>query len=63
MNSIIIILMLVCGQPDTVIVKYPDKQSMFSHNLKSPAIMNDIAKVLSLEHVLIVYEDERSTCA
>lgn len=63
MNSIIIIVMLVCGQPDTVIVKYPDKQSVFSHNLRSPAIMKDIADILSSEHVLITYEDERSICA
>jgi len=63
MNEIIIILMLVCGQPDTVILKYPESPAMVTHSLQHPDVLMDIAKILNTKHILITYEDDRGICA
>jgi len=64
MESIIIISMFVCGQPDTVIVKFPNShESTVTHSVNHPKVQDAIIDILKKDPVIITYEDDRGTCA
>ena len=64
MESIIIIFMFVCGQADTVIVKFPNNpEATVTHSVKHPDVQDAIIDILKKDPVIITYEDERSICA
>jgi len=64
MESIIIIFMFVCGQPDTVIVKFPNKpEATMTHSVKHPDVQDAIIDILKQKPVIITYEDDRGICA
>ena len=59
----ILVIMLVCGLPDTVLIKQPDKPPTYTHNIGSPEIASKIQALLGQNPTVIVYEDKRDTCA
>jgi len=63
MNEVILIVLLVCGQVDTVIVKHPDKVPVYTHDLKNPGINRDLTKILKNKPIVIKYEEKRGHCA
>ena len=60
--DIIIVLMLVCGQPDTIIVKEPDQKATYTHNVKNPDVLDRVGKILQTNPTVIIYEDKRGIC-
>ena len=63
MNEIIVILILVCGQPDTLIIKEPLKQAKYTHNVHSEKVLLKLKELLNTGPTVITYEDKRGTCA
>jgi len=63
MNSIILVVIFVCGLPDTIIVKHPNKHAVATHSVTSPRIVKDYYEILKKKHILIQYEEDRGTCA
>jgi len=64
MNSIILVVLFVCGQPDTIIVKYPDSaKTVTTHQVSHPKILEDLSKILAEKPIVITYEEDRGTCA
>jgi len=56
--------MFVCGQPDTVIVKFPNKpEATMTHSVKHPDVQDAIIDILKQKPVIITYEDDRGICA
>ena len=64
MEGIVLIIMFVCGQPDTVIVKLPDNpKPIVTHDVYDQGIQEAISDILKRDPIIIPYEDERGTCA
>lgn len=63
MESIIVILLFVCGQPDTIIVKAPDKRATYTHDVSSPRMLSSLEYILAQNPIVIKYEDDRGICA
>jgi len=64
MESIVLIIMFVCGQPDTIVVKFPDNpKPIVTHNVHDQGVMEAIADILKSKPTIIPYEDDRGTCA
>lgn len=64
MNSVIIIVLIVCGQADTIIVKMPNAETAkYTHDVRNPAVLDDIVEILKGDHILIRYEEDRGRCA
>ena len=61
--DIVLVIMLVCGLPDTVLIKMKDKPAQYTHNVSSPEIASKIKALLAQNPTVIVYEDERGICA
>jgi len=61
--DIILIVLLVCGQPDTFIVKEPDKQATYTHDIYNNHVNESILEVLKTDPVVIMYEEDRGRCA
>ena len=63
MNDIILIVILMCGKPDTVMVKFPDKpEVIMTRQLDNDKVLEKIGEILDLKPVVITYEDERRIC-
>jgi len=55
--------MFVCGQADTVIVKFPNKEeSTMTHSVNHPEVQDAIIDILKKDPVIITYEDDRGVC-
>lgn len=63
MTKVILIIMYICGQPDTVIVKRPDAVPMYTHNINDPRYINEIVKIMKGDPIIIKYEEDRGHCA
>jgi hypothetical protein len=64
MESIILIIMFVCGQPDTIIVKFPDNPNpIMTHEVYNPDIQDALGDIIKAKPIIIPYEDDRGTCA
>ena len=64
MEGIVLIIMFVCGQPDTVIVKFPDNpKPIVTHDVYDPGVMKALSDVIKAKPIIIPYEDDRGTCA
>ena len=63
MNEVIVILMLVCGQPDTILIKAPDQQATYTHDVFNEIVVKNLADILEKKPTVIVYEDKRGICA
>jgi len=64
MESIVLILMFVCGQPDTIIVKFPGSdKTIVTHEVHHPKIQKAVSDILKHDPVIISYEDDRGVCA
>lgn len=63
MDVIILVVIFVCGQADTIIVKYPDGTSRYTHNVNSEGVLEEYYKLLEKKHILINYVEDRGTCA
>lgn len=62
MNDIILIVLLVCGKPDTFIVKEPEKDPVFTHQVTNDKVMDSIMTILETKPTIIIYEDNRGIC-
>ena len=62
MNDIILVILLVCGKPDTFILKAPDQEAIFTHDVHSVKIQEQILDILKQNPVVITYEDDRGYC-
>lgn len=60
--KIILIILYVCGAPDTFIVQYPGEQAKSTHRIKSPVVVEEIVDILKTDPVVIEYQDERGIC-
>ena len=64
MESIILIIMFVCGQPDTALVKFPDNpEPIYTHSLSDPDVQKSLMDIIESNPIMIMYEDDRGTCA
>jgi len=64
MEGIVLIIMFVCGQPDTIVVKFPDNpKPIVTHDVYNPEIQEALIDIIKTKPVIIPYEDERGTCA
>ena len=54
---------MVCGQPDTLIIKEPLKQAKYTHNVHSEKVLLKLKELLNTEPTVITYEDKRGKCA
>lgn len=63
MTKIIIVLLMVCGQPDVVIVKQPNETPVYTTDVYNPAVVEDLEKLLRHNPEVIIYEEERGTCS
>ena len=61
--DIILVVLLVCGQPDTYIVKEPGKDATYSHQTQDPDVAKSISGILSTKPIVIIHEDKRGRCA
>ena len=61
--DIILIVLLVCGQPDTLIIKEPNKTATYSHDVKSLSVLKVLHDTLKTKPIIIEYEDKRGICA
>lgn len=59
----ILIIMYICGQPDTILWKSPDSNAQFTHHLYHPATQTNILEILKTDPVVIRYYDDRGVCA
>lgn len=63
MESIIVIVLMLCGTVDTVIVKAPNQQATYTHNLSSPEIVSSLEAIMAQNPIVIKYEEDRGFCA
>ena len=62
MEDIILIVLMMCGKPDTLIVKEPDKAPIYTHNIRSEEVMDSVERIMKTDPIVIIYEDKRSVC-
>ena len=60
--DIILIVLLVCGQPDTIIIKEPNKAAVYTHNVKGAKTLDVLIEVIKTKPIVIEYEDKRGIC-
>lgn len=58
----ILIAIMVCGQLDTVIIKQPGENPVYTHDLYNKSIQEEVIKIMKKDPVIISYEDDRSFC-
>ncbi len=63
MNTVFIVVLLVCGQPDTIIIKHPNKSPTYTHSVRSEQLWLNLNKIMKGEHDIIIYQDKRGICA
>lgn len=59
--STILILLMVCGQVDTVIIKEPSKAPVYTHSIDEDT-KHTVAEVLKSKPVIIIYKEDRGVC-
>lgn len=62
MNEVILIILMVCGQPDTFIVKHPNKPPMYTHKVKEPEVLAWMLKGIKKEPIIIRHTEKRGIC-
>ncbi len=63
LTKVIIVILMVCGQPDTVIVKRPNKVPTYTHSVTDPRAMEQLLKGVTDDNsVVIVYKDDINIC-
>lgn len=60
MKTVIIFLMM-CGKVDTVIVKKPEMNPIYTHDI-TEEVAKEVQKMIDKDSVVIVYQDKRVTC-
>ena len=63
MGEVILIMMFVCGQADTVIIKKPNETAVYTHELRNPIVVLDITEILKGNPIIIEYHEDRGRCA
>lgn len=62
MESVILVIIMVCGQIDTVLIKQPNKGAIYTRDLSNPRIDKELGVILKQKPVVIKYEDDRGIC-
>ena len=63
MIKTVLVILYVCGQPDTFIVKEPELAPTYTHAIVSEDAALRILKILETNPIVIRHEDNRGTCA
>lgn len=58
--DIIVVILMMCGRPDTVILKLPDRPPVATEATEE--ILDAIDKKFTKDSTLIIYEDNRIKC-
>ena len=60
--KIILIILFVCGNPDTFIVKHPDKAPVYVHGIYNVKVLQELKSIIKTEPIIIKYSDDREMC-
>ena len=62
MDSVVFVLIYVCGTIDTVIWKEPDKKPAYVHasDFEIPAVRKKLEELMKQKHIKMTYQDKRS---
>lgn len=63
MSLIIMVVIIVCGQIDTVIIKDGTGKTTYTHKVTAHATAKRIIDILNKKPIVIIYEENRGTCA
>ena len=63
MSEVILIILFVCGQPDTFIIKEPNLRATYIHDFRAPEKAERILGVFEKGPIIIQYNEERGYCA
>ena len=60
MESVFVFLMM-CGKVDTVIVKFPDKDPVYTQHITEETVKK-LNEIITKDSTVIIYEDKRIKC-